>query len=155
HFDVTGSDDATKSMAADLSSALQNKMVLGLMAENGIPTRPDAAAVACRVRLKADDALIQVFSSDGPARSWVAFGKFSVHVKQKKGKLDTYHLCEEISEGILNRLVRAHLSKGVKDKGKMHYDLKIENASPLILNGLALLGVASPTDEQPKVLVGI
>ena len=26
-----------------------------------------------------------------------------------------------LSEGILNRLVRAQLSKGVKDKGKLHY----------------------------------
>ena len=86
--------------------------------------------------------MIQVFSTDGPARNWVAFGKFSVPVKQEKGKLDAYHFCEEMSEGILNRLVRAQLSKGVKDKGKMHYDLRIDNASPLVLNGLATLGVA-------------
>ena len=52
-------------------------------------------------------------------------------MKQEKGKLDAYHFCAEMSEGILNRLVRAQLSKGVKDKGKMHYDLRIDNASPL------------------------
>ena len=45
-----------------------------------------------------------------------------------------------MSEGILNRLVRAQLSKGVKDKGKMHYEIRIDNASPLVLNGLAALG---------------
>ena len=154
-FDVTGTDAATEAMAADLSRTLQNKMVLGLVADNGIPPRPISPAVACRVRLNESDATVQVFATDGPARKWVAFGKFNVPVKREKGKLDASHFCEEMSEGILNRLVRAQLSKGVKDKGKMHYDLRVDNASPLVLNGLAALGVASSADETPKVLVGI
>ena len=37
----------------------------------------------------------------------------------------------------------------------MHYELRVDNASPLVLNGLAALGVASSPDEEPKVLVGI
>ena len=82
-------------------------MVLGLLADNGIPPRPNAPAVACRVRLNASDALVQVFGSDGPARSWVAFGKFSASRQAGQGKFDAYHFCEEMSEGILNRLVRA------------------------------------------------
>ena len=45
--------------------------------------------------------------------------------------------------------------KGVKDKGKMHYSIRIDNASPLILNGLAALGTTSSPDEIPKVLLGI
>jgi len=154
-FEVTGTDDTSKAMAADLSRTLQNKTILGLIADNGIPTRPDEPAVACRVCFKGSSAQIQVFSTDGPARSWVAFGKFTVPAKQEKGKLDAYHFCEELSEGILNRLVRAQLSKGVKDRGKMHYEIRIDNASPLVLNGLATLGVASSADETPKVLVGI
>ncbi len=154
-FEVSGSDDSSEAMAAELSRTLQNKLVLGLLADNGIPPRPNAPAVACRVKLKANTALVQVFSSDGAAQHWVAFGKFSVPVKQDKGKLDTFHFCEEMSEGILNRLVRAQLSKGVKDKGKMHYEIRIENASPLVLNGLAALGVASKADEVPKFLLGI
>ena len=39
-----------------------------------------------------------------------------------------------------------------KDKGKLVYQLRIDNASPLILNGLAMLGTASKDDEMPKVL---
>ena len=138
-FEVAGTDGASEAMAADLSRTLQNKMVLGLLADNGIPPRPNAPAVACRLKLNDDAALVQVFASDGAARSWVAFGKFSVPVKQDKGKLDAYHFCEEMSEGILNRLVRAQLSKGVKDKGKTHYEIRVDNASPLVLNGLAVL----------------
>ena len=51
--------------------------------------------------------------------------------------------------------MRAQLSKGVKDKGKMHYSIRIDNASPLILNGLAAVGTTSSPDEIPKVLLGI
>jgi hypothetical protein len=51
--------------------------------------------------------------------------------------------------------VRAQLNKGVKDKGKMHYSIRIDNASPLVLNGLAALGTTSKPDETPKVLAGI
>jgi hypothetical protein len=154
-FDISGSDDAGEAVAAELSRTLQNKLVLGLLADTGMPPRPNAPAVACRVKLSASTARVQVFSSDGAAQHWVGFGKFSVPVKQDKGKLDAFHLCEEMSEGILNRLVRAQLSKGVKDKGKIHYEIRIENASPLVLNGLAALGVASTADEVPKFLVGI
>ena len=93
--------------------------------------------------------------SDGPARNWAVFGKFSVPVKRDNGKLDTMKFCEEMTEGILNRLVRAQLSKGVKDRGETHYEIRIDNASPLVLNGLAALGVASKPDEVPKLLLGI
>jgi hypothetical protein len=154
-FEFAGTDTASEKMAAELSRTLQNKMILGLVADTGIPPRPLSPAVACRVRLSATDALIQVFATDGAARNWVAFGKFSTPVKEKSGKLELSPFCEEMSEGILNRLVRAQLSKGVKDKGKMHYEIRVDNASPLVLNGLAALGAASSADEQPKVLVGI
>ena len=142
-------------MAADLGRTLQNKLVLGLLADAGMPPRPNAPAVACRVKLNTTTALVQVFASDASAKTWAAFGKFSVPIKQEKEKLDVNHLCEQMTEGILNRLVRAQLSKGVKDKGKMHYDLRIDNASPVVLNGLAALGVMSKEDEVPKLLVGI
>ena len=41
-FEVTGTDEASEAMAAELSKTIQNKMVLGLVAEIGIPTRPIA-----------------------------------------------------------------------------------------------------------------
>ena len=50
-FEVSGTDGASEAMAAELSRTLQNKMVLGLLADNGIPPRPTAPAVACRVKL--------------------------------------------------------------------------------------------------------
>ena len=63
-------------------------------------------------------------------------------------------LADGLSEGILNRLVRAQIIKGsaTKDKGKLVYQLRIDNASPLVLNGLAMVGTTSKEDEIPKVL---
>ena len=64
---------------------------------------------------------------------------------------------DSLAEGILNRLVRAQVIKGSaqKDKGKLIYQIRLENASPLILNGLAFVGTGSKEDEMPKVLSGI
>jgi hypothetical protein len=47
------------------------------------------------------------------------------------------------------------LTKGTREKGKLTYRLRIDNASPLLLNGLAAVGTASTPDETPKVLWGI
>ena len=93
-------------------------------------------------------------SSDATAKGWVNFGKFAVPVAQENGKADVVRLADGLSEGILNRLVRAQIIKGsaTKDKGKLVYQLRIDNASPLVLNGLAMLGTTSKEDETPKVL---
>ena len=82
------------------------------------------------------------------------FGKFTLPVTQENGKAEVMRMADGLSEGILNRLVRAQIIKGsaTKDKGKLVYQLRIDNASPLVLNGLAMLGTASKDDEMPKVL---
>jgi hypothetical protein len=154
-FEVDGTDPSTQSLAADVKAAIRHKFVLGLLAEVGIPARPEGPAVACRVKLTASKALVQVTSSDGAARKWVPSGKFTLPVSREAGKWNTTRFLDELSQGILERLIRAHLSKGVKDKGKMHYQIRIENASPLVLNGLAAVGGASKDDEMPRVLWGI
>ena len=71
-------------------------------------------------------------------------------------KFDAKRFAEGLSEGVLNRLVRAQVIKGtMQDKGKKLYQIRIENASPLILNGLALLGTDSDPTEKPKELLGM
>ena len=60
-----------------------------------------------------------------------------------------------MAEGVLGRLVRAQLSKGPRVKGKDTYKVRIDNASPLILNGLAVAGTSKKEGELPKVLHGI
>ena len=105
-------------MAAELTEVLKGKTVLGLQAEIGIPARPEGPSVACRVRLQGDEALVQVASSDGPARNWVAFGKFPLKTKDAKGKLDAAQFADGVAEGILNRLVRAQMIKGPPREGQ-------------------------------------
>ena len=50
--------------------------------------------------------------------------------------------------------MRAQIIKGsaTKDKGKLVYQLRIDNASPWVLGGLAMLGTESKAVEVPKVL---
>ena len=154
-FQVDGKDAAGEPIAAEVTKVLRGKTVLGLAAQVGeVPTRPDGPAVACRVRLSGKEAMVQVSSSDAVAQAWVNFGKFSVPVTQENGKVDVARFADALSEGILNRLVRAQIIKGsaTKDKGKLVYQLRIDNASPLVLNGLAMVGTASKDDEMPKVL---
>jgi len=157
-FQVDGGDAASEPMASEIGKALDGKTVLGLVARVGeIPSRPEGPAVACRVRLNASEALVQVSSSDATARNWVPFGKFTLPVTQDKGKLDTVRFADGLAEGVLSRLVRAQVIKGTaRDKGgKLVYQIRIDNASPLILNGIAMLGTASQADEAPKVWWGI
>jgi hypothetical protein len=154
-FQISGTDAAGESRAAELAKTVKGKTVLGLQADLGIPARPDGPAVACRVRFSGADALVQVLSSDASAQNWVAFGKFTLPATKKTGGFDAPQFADALAEGILNRLVRAQLIKGPRDKNKLTYQLRIENFSPMLLNGLALLGPASKPAEEPKVLSGI
>jgi hypothetical protein len=142
-----------------LSKSLHRKDVLGLVAEvsEKLAARPEAPAIACRVKLKAGEASVQVLGSDASASNWVPFGKFSLPVVQGQEKFDASRFADGLAEGVLNRLVRAQVIKGAttREKGKLVYQIRIENFSPMILNGLALLGSDSPAKETPKFLTGI
>ena len=157
--EVVASDEASQGVAAELSKSLQGKSILGLVAEasDKLSAHAEAPAIGCRVKLKAGEASVQVLGSDAVASSWVAFGKFNVPVAQGQEKFDATRFANDLAEGVLNRLVRAQVIKGAttREKGKLVYQIRIENASPMVLNGLALLGTDSPEKETPKVLTGI
>ena len=77
-FQVDGTDAASEPIASEIGKALNGKTILGLVARVAeIPSRPEGPAVACRVRLNASEALVQVASSDATAQNWVPFGKFT------------------------------------------------------------------------------
>ena len=109
------------------------------------------------MKLKAGEASVQVLSSDATAQNWVPFGKFNLPLTHGQEKFDATRFADDLAEGVLNRLVRAQVIKGAttREKGKLVYQIRIENASPMVLNGLALLGTGSPVEETPKVLTGI
>jgi hypothetical protein len=47
------------------------------------------------------------------------------------------------------------LSPGPRIKGKATYEIRLDNASPLVLKGLAVAGSAADTAVRPSHLLGI
>ncbi len=132
-------------------------MVLGLIASEGISEQPEGPSLACRINMTAREASVQVLGSDATGRNWVPFGKFALPLAVENGKPDVVRFADALAGGILDRVVRAQVVKGSaqKEKGKVVYQVKIENASPLILNGLAFRGNDTKVGEAPRVLAGI
>jgi hypothetical protein len=154
-FQIVGTGAVGQVMAKDLTRTLEKKTVLGLQAVLEVPTRPDGPSVACKVRLGDREALVQVAGSDASAQNWVPFGKFTLPIAQDPSKRDMAKFADALAEGILNRMVRAQLGKGPRVKGKLTYQLRIDNASPLILSGLSVLGPVSRPEESPKPLLDL
>jgi hypothetical protein len=153
-YEITSKGTAGEPAAQELRTALKEKTLLGLKGVSGVPAEPKGPAVACKVQINGQEATVQVATSDGPARSWTAAGKFTLPLtRTKTGELNVATVADGLAEGILDRMVRAQLSAGPRSKGKPTYKIKIENASPLILNGIAVLGKGSETES--KVLSGI
>jgi hypothetical protein len=138
-----------------LAAALKDATILGLKAISGIPDKPEGPAVACKIEIRGNDATVQVATSDSSANAWTTSGKFSLPLSKTKGEFNATSFADALAEGVLDRLVRAQLSPGPRAKGKPTYRIKIENASPLILNGLGVRGDAGAKSETPKVLSGI
>ena len=160
-YEIKGSGAATSTLAKELSSLLKDRPVLGLTAKLGIPQAPDSPAVACKIVVEGTSdkpaAIIFVANSDGSATSWVPTGKFTLPVALDGGKLKVAEFANALAEGLLDRLVRVQISKtGAMAKGKAVYKVRIDNASPLVLNGLAILGGGkTKTETTPKVISGI
>ena len=67
-------------------------------------------------------------ASNENASGWLPFGKFSLPITREAGKFKVDEFADSLTEGILNRLVRAQLTKGPKTTGKDAYRLRIDNA---------------------------
>jgi len=154
-FAVEGTNVANAAIAAQVSQTLQQKMVLGLIGEIRIPAHPEGPGVYCRVRITDDHALVQVGSSDAEIQNWVPFGKFSLPLTSPGQTFDAAHFIDALAQGVLNRLVRTQLTKGPREKGKQTYRIRIDNASPLILNGLAAVGATANDGQTPRILSAI
>ena len=142
--------DARPGRRQALAKELAEKAFLGLKAKAGaLPEQPEGPAVACRVRLARGEATVQVISSDGLAAKWVPFGKFSLPLAATPAKFEAAKFGDGLAEGVLSRLVRAQLKRGPTVKGKPTYTVRIDNASPLVLNGLAVLGAETPRTRSP------
>ena len=159
-YEIKGSSAASSALAKELSAFLKDRSVLGLSARSGVPATPDAPAVACKIvvegTVEKPETTVFVATSDGAASAWVPTGKFTLPIALDGGKPKAAEFADALAEGLLGRLVRAQISKtSAMAKGKPVYKVRIDNASPLILNGLALIGSGkSKTETTPKIISG-
>jgi hypothetical protein len=134
-------------------------MVLGLKAASGVPARPSGPSVGCKVQLVGEpgkpEALVQVAESDGH-REWTSMGKFSLPVPlDAKGQPDLVTFGDKLAGGLLERLVRARMIRRQTLGGTPTYTYQVDNASPLLLNGFAVVGTQAKPTEPPHLLLGI
>jgi hypothetical protein len=154
-FQIEGKDPADEAKAAELKKAIDGKVVLGLRAGMGIPPRPNGPTLACRVQVKSSELQVQLSSSDPSARNWIPYGKFTLPIAAAKDDAGVLKLADGLVEGLIGRLVRAQIVKGSRQKGKLTYGIRIDNASPVLLNGLAIVGVEGDVGQEPRILAGI
>ena len=158
-YEITATPELA-AIADDLKSALKGQSVLGLKAEAGVAEAPSGPAIGCKVAisgtLEKPQAVVQVLTSDEQGTAWTAVGKFNLPVRSAEGKVKSADFADAFAEGVLGRLVRAQLSKGPRVNGKETYQVRIDNASPLLLNALAISGEGTKgTKVAPNILSGI
>ncbi|QDV32638.1 hypothetical protein [Tautonia plasticadhaerens] len=154
YIEMDGDDPIAESLCRAISGATMLGMKVGLKA----PNQPDETAVACMIRFNEApagapdrEATVMVYASDAEARSWTPMGKFSLPIADDA---EAQGLAVELATGILGRLVHAQVGEGKLVKGEKVYKLRVDNASPLLLNGLALAGPDLVPEVVPSVLAG-
>jgi hypothetical protein len=165
-IEVTAKSDATKAFADQLNATFKGQTMLGLAIEGTVPARPTGPAVACKVQiggtLEKPEASIQLASSDANASAWAPVGKFELPVpRDEAGKLKAEVFGDALAEGLLDRLVKVSVRK--QNNGMLPaapktlgaYVIRIENYSPLLLNGLAVSGMKAKSGDPVKLLLGI
>jgi hypothetical protein len=139
-----------------LRQPLGRHTVLGLSVHFDFPERPTGPSLACRVRLVGSELSTQVNVSSGSGASWVSAGKFSIPVRSSSSESvarEADVVADAWAEKLLERLVRVRLTKAARAHDKDTYVIRVENDSPLILNGLTLSGVSCDV-SQTSTLAG-
>ena len=166
-IEVSARESSQGGLAAELSRALGGRTMLGLAIEPTVPARPEGPAVACKVALhgtaEKPEATVQVAFSDATGTAWSAAGKFPMTIaRDEKGVTKADQFGDTLAEELAKRLVAVKvaktpsagpLPKGPRDKDA--YTIRVENHSPLLLNGVAVVGAAAKDNEAAKVLLGI
>jgi hypothetical protein len=179
YWEVTARDAKDDAVAARLRSLLGKFTVLGLKAQAGVPDKPAGPSLACRIALEGDRAEVKFTTTDADGTAWVALDPLTLKLPddatepgqdkdkdkdkdkaESKERIDpetrkAAKLADGLATGLLQRLVLAKLSKGPRIKGREGYLVRIANASPFILNGLALAGTDDASATPPSPLTGI
>ena len=165
-IEVTARDPEQAPLAAKVVAALAGRTMLGLAVEATIPARPAGPSVACKLQLagpaEKPEASAQLSASDPIKGEWAPVGKFALTVPPA-GDRRADALADALAEEMLARLVKVTLRKtppstgpiAVPAKASNAYTIRVENYSPLMLNGLAVAGVGAKADEPARILAGI
>jgi hypothetical protein len=125
-----------------------------LTARPGVPDQPRGPALACRIEITDGPTSVRVSSSDEAGQSWVDVAKFSLPSPEAGETPPTpAGLIDRVAEGVLERLIRVRLTR--EGQGRDAYRIRVENGSPLVLNGLTLGDREPKPDSQPATLVGL
>jgi hypothetical protein len=158
-YEITGNDADSKAVATDLRKLFEKAKLVGLETKAGIPAEPRGPGVSCRIVIDGAKVVVHVRATNADGTQWNDAGTFRVKASDVKNDakktIDAAKLADAVASGLLGRLVHAQLSPGPRVKGKPSYRIKIENASPLILNGVALAGSEISEKTPPSVLSGI
>jgi hypothetical protein len=162
YFEIHAKGPGTEALAAELRSALKGSRVLGLRVELGVPENPDGPSIACRVDLHAADAhptaVSRVWVTEPSGRKWTDSGSFTLPyeaVSEAKGSAEAW--ADGLCGGLVERLVHVRLAKDLtrdeRGRNVMNFRVRIDNASPLVLHGLTIVGTKA--DATPATLVGV
>jgi hypothetical protein len=168
-IEVTARDDARKGLAGELTNLFAKQTVLGLQVEPKVPARPTGPAVGVKVQLigttEKPEASVQLATTDASGTSWTAVGKFTLPLAlDKDGKVKVEEFGNALAEQLLTRLVKVTVKKAntangalipPTPKAKDAYTIRVENYSPLLLNGVAVVGAGAKPSEPAKLLVGV
>jgi len=169
--EVSAKDDTQAATATELKGMFRDLIMLGLAVESAVPDKPTGPAVACKVQVQGTaekpEALVQVATTDATGLGWSPTGKFTLPLtRDEAGKIKGAAFGDALAEELLKRLVKvvvvkpAPASSGLipkspKERDKTAYTIRIDNYSPLMLNGIALTGAGAKESEPLKVLAGI
>ena len=169
--EVVTKDDAPATFATTIRTLLTQRTVLGLQVDDQVPAKPHGPSVACRVQVQGTvekpEALVQLATSDAQASAWTAVGKFTLPLTLKDGKLDEAAFGDALADELLKRLVKVAIKhpsaqasgtlipRTAKQQEKVAYTVQVDNYSPLMLNGIALVGTGAKETDPLRVLAGI
>jgi hypothetical protein len=154
YYELSAARPEHERLASGVSKLLDARPLLGLTARTGVPRQPRGPALSCRVEIADAAASVRCSLSDEAGISWADVGKFSLPILNPGGTpLTPAELTDRLAEGLLDRLVRVHLTR--EGKGKDAFRIRIENASPFVLSGLTLEGSEPKAESRPSTLVGL
>jgi hypothetical protein len=169
YWEIKAEGDRAHQLADGLRVLWAKYPVLGLTAKEGVPASPKGPALACRLEVSDAAVVVKLTVSHPSGSDWIAFGTTQIKLAALElepespatetsasvRERDAARLGDSVAEGLLTRLVRLHLTRGPKVRGKETFRIRIMNESPMILNGLALGGSEGSENHPPSVLAGL